>query len=171
MPLYVSAPLLATFFVFPHPTPHPLVRFPLKNRFHPDIDSILCLCITVGTHRALPDVLALEKILTHPSLVTCLSRLPIRSPAQQMKLWIQQKRAHIRTTALVKAIGKPSLTAAQAKRLDVLGLGFNDLLKLHRDSGSRDEFLTAMKDNGIRSGPVREKIVKALQQFSSRQLS
>ena len=91
-----------------------------------------------------------------------------------MKLWIQQKRAHIRTTALVKAIGKPSLTAAQAKRLDVLGLGFNDLLKLHRDSGtrsgSRDEFLTAMKDNGIRSGPVREKIVEALQQFSSPQL-
>ena len=84
-----------------------------------------------------------------------------------MKLWIQQKRAHIRTTALVKA----SLTAAQAKRLDVLGLGFNDLLKLQRDSGSRDEFLTAMKDNGIRSGPVREKIVKALQQFSSPQLS
>ena len=84
-----------------------------------------------------------------------------------MKLWIQQKRAHIRTTALVKAIGKPSLTAAQAKRLDVLGLGFN---KLHRDSGSRDEFVTAMKDNGIRSGPVREKTVKALQQFSSPQL-
>ena len=87
-----------------------------------------------------------------------------------MKLWIQQKQAHIRTTALVKAIGKPSLTAAQAKRLDVLGLGFKDLLKLHRDSGSRDEFVTAMKDNGIRSGPVREKIVKALQQFSSPQL-
>ena len=87
-----------------------------------------------------------------------------------MKLWIQQKRAHTRTTALVKAIGKPSLTAAQAKRLDVLRLVFNDLLKLHRDSGSRDEFVTAMKDNGIRSGPILEKIVKTLQQFSSPQL-
>ena len=116
---------------------------------------IICLCITVRAHRALPDVLALEKILTHPSLVTYLSRLPIRSPSQQ-------KRAHIRTTALVKAMGKPCLTAAQAKCLDVLGLGFNDLLKLH---SSKDEFLTATKDNGIRSRPVQEKIVKDLQQF------
>ena len=69
-----------------------------------------------------------------------------------MKLWIQQKRAYIRTTALVKAIGKPSLTAAQAKHLDVLGLRFNDLLKLHRDSGHIDEFVTAMKDRADQSG-------------------
>lgn len=126
-------------------------------------------CI-VGAHRALPDVLALERVLTHPSLVTCLSRLPIRSPAQQMKLWIQQKRAHIRTTSLVKAMGKPSLTAAQAKRLDSLGLGFNDLLKLHRDSSSTDEFQTLLKDRGVRSKPLREKMWKALQQFPNRQL-
>ena len=79
--------------------------------------------------------------------------------------------SHIRTTVLIKAMGKPSLTAAHSKCLDSLGLGFNDLLMLQRDTGSKDEFLTIMTDKGIRSGPVLEKISKALQQFSSLHLS
>lgn len=118
----------------------------------------------VGAHRALPDVFAMERVLTHPSLVRCLSRLPIRTPGRQIKLWIQQKRAHIRTTSLVKALGKPSLTTIQAKRLDSLGLGFKELLQL-RDSHSKEDFLSCLKEKGVRSLLVREKLQKALQQF------
>ena len=114
--------------------------------------------------RALPDVFAMERVLTHPSLVRCLSRLPIRTPGRQIKLWIQQKRAHIRTTSLVKALGKPSLTTIQAKRLDSLGLGFKELLQL-RDSHSKEDFLSCLKEKGVRSLLVREKLQKALQQF------
>ena len=66
------------------------------------------------------DVFAMERVLTHPSLVRCLSRLPIRTSGRQIKLWMQQKRAHIRTTSLVKALGKPSLTTILTKCLDPL---------------------------------------------------
>ena len=93
--------------------------------------SLVYVCINfVGAHRALPDVIAMEQVLTHPSLVRCLCRLPIQTPAKQLNLWMQQKRAHNRTAALVKALGKPSLTPAQAKRLDSLGLDMKELLRL-----------------------------------------
>ena len=62
------------------------------------------LLMYICAHRALPDVFAMERVLTHPSLVRCLSRLPIRTPARQIKLWMQQKQAHIRITS-VKAMG------------------------------------------------------------------
>ena len=62
---------------------------------------------------------------THPSKVSCLSRL-LRSPSQQLHQWVQQKRAHIRKTTLMKELGK-CVTAAQAVRwLDSLGIGIND---------------------------------------------
>ena len=34
-------------------------------------------------------------------------------------------------TALIKALGKPTLTSAQAKRVDALGIKFEDLLNLY----------------------------------------
>ena len=66
----------------------------------------------------------MEKVL-HPSLVKCLSSLSIRSPHLHRKLWMEQKKA-IRATTLIKALGKPTLTSAQAKRVDVLGIKFED---------------------------------------------
>ena len=107
----------------------------------------------------------MERVLTHPSLVRCLPNLDIRSPAKQMRLWIQQKRVHTRITALVKALGTPSVTAAQARRLDNLGLGIQELVKLHKDIGNPEEFLTRLKERGVNSKILREKLVKTLQQF------
>ena len=66
----------------------------------------------------------MEKVL-HPSLVKCLSSLSIRSPHLHRKLWMEQKKA-IRATDLIKALGKPTLTSAQAKRVDALGIKFED---------------------------------------------
>ena len=66
----------------------------------------------------------MEKVL-HPSLVKCLSSLSIRSPHLHRKLWMEQKKA-IRATTLIKALGKPTLTSAQAKRVDALGIKFED---------------------------------------------
>ena len=34
-------------------------------------------------------------------------------------------------TTLIKALGKPTLTSAQAKRVDALGIKFEDLLNLY----------------------------------------
>ena len=82
-----------------------------------------------------------------------------------MRLWIQQKRVHTRITDLVKALGTPSVTAAEARRLDTLGLGFQELLKLHKDISNPEEFLTNLKERGVRSKILREKLVKTLQQF------
>ena len=76
----------------------------------------MCDCILILSTRALPDVYAMERVW-HPSLVKCLSSLSTRSPKLHRKLWMEQKKA-IRATTLIKALGKPTLTSAQAKRVD-----------------------------------------------------
>ena len=105
--------------------------------------------ITVGAHRALPDVLAMERVFLHPSLARCLSNLPTRSPHLQRKLWVDQKKSFMRASVLIRSLGKSTVTPTQAKRLDTLGLKFEDLLKLYRESADREAFLTTMKEKGI----------------------
>lgn len=106
----------------------------------------------------MPDVVAMEKVFTHPSLVDCFSQLPIRPPKKQRSLWIAQKRAFQRSSTLIKSIGKPAVTTAQAKRLDDLGFAYEDLLKLRADSKDRDVFMQALKEKGVNSKPLREKL-------------
>ena len=85
---------------------------------------------------------------THPSMMSCLSRLHICSPSQQLCQWVQQKRAHIRKTTLIKELEK-CVTAAQAVQLDSLGIRIQDLVQL-RDCNSLEGFLTALRE-GVRS--------------------
>ena len=82
--------------------------------------------IIIGAHRALPDVLAMERVLTNPSMVSCLSRLHIRSPHQQLRQWVQQKRVHIRKNHPGEGIREFVITA-QAAHLDFLCIGIQDL--------------------------------------------
>ena len=117
--------------------------------------------ITVGAHRALPDVLAMERVFLHPSLARCLSNLPTRSPHLQRKLWVDQKKSFMRASVLIRSLGKPTVTPTQAKDC-TLGLKFEDLYKLYRESADREAFLTTMKEKGIRSKLLMEKIAKAL---------
>ena len=120
-------------------------------------------CPSTGAHRALPDVIAMEKVFSHLSLVGCLSKLHIRTPQQQSRLWNQQKRLYQRTTSLTKSLGgKPSITSAQAKRLDVLGFSYEELLKLRADCKDTASFLVVLKDRGVKSKPLREKLGKLL---------
>ena len=63
---------------------------------------------------------------------------------------------------LIRAIGKPSLTPTQAKKLDYLGLSFAELTHLHQYSSNMEVFLDALKVKGIRSKVLREKLGKAL---------
>lgn len=116
--------------------------------------------ICVGAHRALPDVLALEAILTHPSLVSCLTRLEIRSFNTQLHKWVVQKRAHHRKKALMLGLGN-CITAAQASRMDTLGIGLEDLIVL-RNSTEKEGFLAALKERGLRSKVLREKLQQAV---------
>ena len=87
----------------------------------------------------------MEKVFTHPSLVSCLSKLPTRSPKKQMNAWIEQKRTFQRTTALIRSLGKPTITKPQAKRLDDLGFTYEDLVKLRSKHKDREVFQQVLK--------------------------
>ena len=105
------------------------------------------------------------RVLLHPSMAQCLSSLSIRCPHQQVKLWMDQKQSFTRAASLIKAFGKPSLTSLQAKKLYSLGLSFEDLSKLYRETGAGDAFQTALKDRGVNSKLLRGKLGKALSPF------
>ena len=49
----------------------------------------------------------------------------------------------------MKELGK-CVTAAQAALLDSLGIGIQNLVQL-RDSNSQEDFLTALREKGVRS--------------------
>ena len=52
----------------------------------------------------------------------------------------------IRATTLIKALGKSILTSAQAKRVDALGIKFEDLLNLYLESTTTEAFHAVLKD-------------------------
>ena len=112
-----------------------------------------------GAHRALADVRAMKAIFTH---LNCLDDVEIRSPNQQLMLWKSQKMAYKRTTSLVASLGKPSITAPQAKRLDFLGFTFESLLDLYCQASDQDAFTTVLKGKGVNSRPLRAKLVELL---------
>ena len=103
----------------------------------------------------------MEEVMTHHSLVHCLSKLQVRSPKQLSSLWVKQKQAFRRRAALVKSLGKPDITRAQAKRLDELGFSYQSLLKLLSKSKDVVAFQQALKEKG-NSKPLREKLPKLL---------
>jgi len=109
----------------------------------------------------------MEEILMHPSLVRCLSNLTIRTPDKQVSLWMKQKQAHFRSTTLLKSLGRKSITPAQAKRLDSLGLDLQELVRL-RNSHSEEGLLQCLKEKGVRSEAVRNKLKTALEQLKQR---
>lgn len=115
-----------------------------------------------GAHRALADVEAMKAVLTHPSLVHCLSDLPTHSSSQQLKLWDTQKKLHQRTTHLVSSLGKPSVTAAQAKKLDSVGFTYAGLVSLRSEVKDEGDFSTQLKAKGINSKALRAKLWQLL---------
>ena len=101
--------------------------------------------------------------MTHPSLVDCLSELTIHSPAKQMRLWIQLKRVHTRTTALVvRTLGSQVSLLHRQSVWTPLGFFFQDILKVHKDSLSSEVFWTSLKERQTAMG---EKLVKAPKQL------
>ncbi len=112
----------------------------------------------LGAHRAFPDVQAMEAVMTHPSLVSCLTNLPIRSPKRQIELWSTQKAVHQQSASLVKALGKPTISKAQAKKLGELGLGIATLKTLRTDCPTPEAFMEALKAKGVKSKPLRKNL-------------
>lgn len=110
----------------------------------------------IGAHRALPDVPAMEAVLTNPLMVNCLFQLQINSPQKQLKKWVEQKRAHNRKMVLTKGLGN-CVTLAQATQLDSLGIALEDLVQL-RNSTDREGFLTSLREKVIRSRALRDKL-------------
>ena len=58
---------------------------------------------------------------------------------------MEQKKA-TRATTLIKALGKSTLTSAQANRVDALGKKFEDLLNLYLESTTTEAFHTVLKE-------------------------
>ena len=120
---------------------------------------ILCITLT-GAHRAFPDVLAMEAVMTHQSLISCPPNLPVRSAKKQMELWTSQKQRFHQADALIRSLGKPSITAAQAKRLIQLGLEHSALVTLRPKSSTPEAFMEALKGKGVKSKALCIKLAK-----------
>ncbi len=116
------------------------------------------MIVYTGAHRALPDVLAMEAVMTHPLLASSLTKIPVRSAKKQLELWSSQKQAHLRCDTLIRALGKPSITVSQAKKLDQLGLSYKGLVTLWANSGNPNRFSEALKEKGVNSKPLRLKL-------------
>ena len=56
------------------------------------------------------------------------------------------------------ALGR-GVTAAQAKRLDVLGLSRQALIDIREGAATAEEFKSVLLERGVRSRPLREKLV------------
>ena len=104
------------------------------------------LCLLIGAHRAFPDVIAMVAVMTHSSLVGYLTRIPIRDSMRPIDQWTKQKGLFQRSSAPIKALGKPSVSSPQAKRLDALGLGYGDLVKLRSESTDDEAFKKTLKE-------------------------
>ena len=72
----------------------------------------------------------------------------------------QEENEFARTTSLIKSLGKPSITSAQAKKLDSIRLGYGDLEKLKSECRNREEFVRVLKVRGINSKPLQKKLSK-----------
>ena len=59
-----------------------------------------------------------------------------------------------------QVLGQAQITSAQAKKLDSIGLGYGDLEKLKSECRNREEFVRVLKDRGINSKPLQEKLSK-----------
>ncbi len=117
-----------------------------------------CYCYYCCYYLTLPDVLALERVLLHPSLSGCLKELSFLTSQMQLKKWLSQKTLFIKAAALTRSLGKPSVTPTQAKKLVTEGFD-QSLSLLHRTSLTEDD---SLKKRGVRSKPLGEKLFKAL---------
>lgn len=102
----------------------------------------------------------MKRVFTH---LNCLADVDIRSPSHQVMLWKDQKNTYRRTTSLVTSLGKPTITAPQAKRLDSLGFTFQSLFKLYTQARDVDTFTQVLKGKGVNSKALRAKLVQLLQ--------
>jgi len=98
-----------------------------------------------------------SQIFMSTRLVDLLSSLPTRPARQQVELWRVQKGQRTRTTRLLHSLGN-RITAAQAKRLDTLGLPHTVLCELRAASAGDEEFQKALRECGVHSKPLREKL-------------
>ncbi len=48
----------------------------------------------------------MEAVMTHSSLISCLTNLPIWSAKKQIELWTSQKMRYHRSDALIRSLGK-----------------------------------------------------------------
>ena len=69
--------------------------------------------------------LVILSVIFHPVVLLLANPLLQSSP-----LLLKQKRSFAQTSNLIKSLGKPSITSAQAKKFDSIGLGCGDLEKL-----------------------------------------
>jgi hypothetical protein len=67
-----------------------------------------------------------------------------------------------RTTSLVTSLGKPSITAPQAKRLDFLGFTYQSLLTLYTEAKDGDAFCQLLRGKGVNSKALRGKLLGLL---------
>lgn len=101
----------------------------------------------------------MKAVLTHQG---CLSKLQLRSPSQQLQFWTSQKTLYQQYTSLTKSLGKPVITAAQAKKLVSIGFSHTTLVKLYSEAKDGDDFSKSLKAKGVNSKALQVKLGKLL---------
>ncbi len=111
----------------------------------------------------LHSIIAEVNIFVAQKVTGCLDKLHIQSPSMQMKKWLAQKTLYTNAALLTRSLGKPSITPTQAKKLVTQGIDFHTLLLLRsRTSDTKDAFIASLKQEGVRSKPLREKLYREL---------
>ncbi len=110
----------------------------------------------------LHSIIAEVNIFVAQKVTGCLDKLHIQSPSMQMKKWLAQKTLYTNAALLTRSLGKPSITPTQAKKLVTQGFDLHTLLLLRRTSDTKDAFVASLKQKGVRSKPLGEKLYRAL---------
>lgn len=63
-------------------------------------------------------------------------------------------------TSLTSSLGKPAITAAQAKKLVSVGFSHAGLVKLHSEAKDDEDFSQKLKAMGVNSKPLKVKLAK-----------
>ena len=104
----------------------------------------------------------MKAVFTHPTFEHCIPQLGFRSPSQQLRAWAKMKGVKERSTDIINKLGKSSITATQAKRLDELGFTYSNLVELYAQSTDDSTFIQALRGKKVMSPVVPGKLAKIL---------
>lgn len=104
---------------------------------------------TYNAHRALDDVVAMERLFTNTPLVSLLSSLTIWNMQKLIQEWNGKVQKNNRIQQLVIGF-KQDTSKSMAKRLELLGLSYDYLKVQYESTSSPDAFVKWLRSVGVK---------------------